>query len=330
MLILSIETSCDETACAITENGNKILANIIYSQIAVHQAFGGVLPEIASRCHAENITIVIDEALKEAKVTIDKIDLIAVTEGPGLIGSLLVGVNAAKALALAHNIPLIGVNHLSGHIYAATASKAMIFPVLALVVSGGHTELILMKGHHDFQIIGKTLDDAAGEAYDKIARVLGLGYPGGPIIDELAHTGKDTYSLPRVFLEKDSYDFSFSGLKSSVINLVNQKKMKNENIIKEDLCASFQESVTEVLVEKTFRAAKEFNVKQVIIAGGVAANKGLRTKLINKISDVPLILPPLILCTDNAAMIGLSAYYLAKKNKVRSDLSLNAYPDSEL
>jgi len=329
MLILAIETSCDETACAIIKDG-KILSNIIYSQIAVHQAFGGVLPEIASRCHAENITLVIDEALKEAKVTIDKINLIAVTEGPGLIGSLLVGVNAAKALALAHNIPLIGINHLSGHIYAAAASAEIIFPALTLVVSGGHTELILINGHHNFQTIGKTLDDAAGEAYDKIARVLGLGYPGGPIIDELAQTGKDTYSLPRVFLEKDSYDFSFSGLKSSVMNLVNQKKMKNEDINKEDLCASFQESVTEVLVEKTLRAAKEFKVKQIIIAGGVAANKGLRTKLMTKITDISLVLPPLILCTDNAAMIGLSAYYLTKKNKVRSDLSLNAYPDLEL
>lgn len=331
MKILAIESSCDETSVAVIENGNRVLANIVASQIESHKRFGGVVPEVASRHHVEDITLVIEEALATAQVGWHDITAIAVTEGPGLVGSLLIGINAAKALAFAHGIPLLGIHHIAGHIYANQLVAPLKFPLLALVVSGGHTELIVMKDHYQFEIIGETLDDAVGEAYDKVARVLGLPYPGGPHIDKLAQTGQDTYKLPRIWLDKDGYDFSFSGLKSAVINFVHNKKQKGENIVPEDLAASFQASVVEVLVAKTLRAAKEYKVEQLIVAGGVSANKGLRAALETSCQEVglELAIPPLAYCTDNAAMIGAAAYRAYQLGH-RSDLTMNGRPGMEL
>ena len=279
ILVLAVESSCDETSVAVIKNGTEILSNVVASQIESHKRFGGVVPEVASRHHVESVTLVFEEALKVANVTWDDIDAITVTEGPGLIGSLLIGINAAKALAFAHDIPLVGVHHIAGHIYANQLVEPLEFPLLALVVSGGHTELVYMKDHYQFEVIGETLDDAVGEAYDKVARTLSLPYPGGPHIDRLAAVGEDTYKLPRVWLDKESYDFSFSGLKSAVINTVHNAKQRGEEIVPENLAASFQASVVEVLVEKTMRAAREYNVKQIIVAGGVSANKGRRKGL---------------------------------------------------
>ncbi|GAE95441.1 YgjD/Kae1/Qri7 family [Gracilibacillus boraciitolerans JCM 21714] len=307
--ILGIETSCDETAAAIVKNGTEIVSNVVASQIESHKRFGGVVPEIASRHHVEQITMVLEETFDQAKMTMKDIDAVAVTEGPGLVGALLVGVNAAKGLAYAHQKPpLLGVHHIAGHIYANRLEKEFEFPLLALVVSGGHTELILMKTHGSFEIIGETRDDAAGEAYDKVARTLNLPYPGGPKIDQLAQTGGEaTINFPRAWLEEDSFDFSFSGLKSAVINTLHNAKQKGgETMKQEDVAASFQASVVEVLTEKTVKAAKQYRVKQVIVAGGVAANQGLRTTLQSKFQlekEINLFFPPLSLCTDNAAMI---------------------------
>ncbi|MFZ3591628.1 tRNA (adenosine(37)-N6)-threonylcarbamoyltransferase complex transferase subunit TsaD [Bacillus sp. DJP31] len=331
-IILGIETSCDETAVAIVKDGREILSNVVASQIESHKRFGGVVPEIASRHHVEQLTIVLEEAIKEANVTFEDIDGIAVTEGPGLVGALLIGVNAAKAISFAHNIPLIGVHHIAGHIYANRFVTEFTFPLLALVVSGGHTELILMKEHGSFEVIGETRDDAAGEAYDKVARTLNLPYPGGPHIDRLAHVGEVTIKLPRAWLEPDSYDFSFSGLKSAVINTLHNAKQREEEIKPEDLAASFQESVIDVLVTKTMRATKEYGVKQVLLAGGVAANKGLRSSLESKFQElqhVELVMPPLSLCTDNAAMIAAVGSIAYEKGK-RAQLDMNANPGLEL
>ena len=294
--ILGIETSCDETAVAIIKNGREIAANVVASQIESHKRFGGVVPEIASRHHVEQMTIVLEEALKQANITIEEIDAIAVTEGPGLVGALLIGVNAAKALAFAHQKPLVPVHHIAGHIYANRLVTELQFPLLALVVSGGHTELVYMKEHGHFEVIGETRDDAAGEAYDKVARTLNMPYPGGPHIDRLAHEGTPTIDLPRAWLEEGSYDFSFSGLKSAVINTVHNAQQRGETIAPEDLAASFQASVIEVLVTKTVRAAGQYQVKQVLLAGGVAANKGLRAALEKAFADqtqVELVIPPL-------------------------------------
>lgn len=330
--ILGIESSCDETAVAIIKNGREIVANVVASQIESHKRFGGVVPEIASRHHVEQITIVLEEALNQANMTMEEIDGIAVTEGPGLVGALLIGVNAAKALAFAHQKPLIGVHHIAGHIYANRLIKEFTFPLIALVVSGGHTELVYMKEHGHFEVIGETRDDAAGEAYDKVARVLNMPYPGGPHIDRLAHEGRPTIDLPRAWLEKDSYDFSFSGLKSAVINTVHNADQRGEIIKPEDLAASFQESVIDVLVTKAVRATKKYQVKQVLLAGGVAANKGLRAKLeeaFQSLTDIELVIPPLSLCTDNAAMIAAVGSVLYQKG-IRSDLSLNANPGLEI
>ncbi|KYG30692.1 tRNA (adenosine(37)-N6)-threonylcarbamoyltransferase complex transferase subunit TsaD [Priestia endophytica] len=328
-LILAIETSCDETAVAIIQDGKEIIANVVASQIESHKRFGGVVPEVASRHHVEQMTIVIEEALQQAKLTMEDIDAVAVTEGPGLVGALLIGVNAAKALAFAHNKPLIGVHHIAGHIYANRLVKEMQFPLLALVVSGGHTELVYMEDHITFEVIGETRDDAVGEAYDKVARTIGLPYPGGPHIDRLAHEGEPTLDLPRAWLEKDSFDFSFSGLKSAVINTLHNAKQRGEEIKPEDLAASFQESVIEVLVGKTLKAAEKYNVKQVLLAGGVAANRGLREELQKTFEpfdkQLELIIPPLPLCTDNAAMIGAAASELYKSGK-RAAMDLNANP----
>lgn len=327
-LILGIETSCDETAVAIVKDGREILSNVVASQIESHKRFGGVVPEIASRHHVEQLTIVIEEAMREAEVTFPDLDAIAVTEGPGLVGALLIGVNAAKALSFAHGIPLIGVHHIAGHIYANRFITEFSFPLLSLVVSGGHTELVYMKEHGSFEVIGETRDDAAGEAYDKVARTLNLPYPGGPYIDRLAQEGQDNLNLPRAWLEPDSYDFSFSGLKSAVINTLHNAKQRGEEVKPEDLAASFQASVIDVLVTKTVKAAKEYNVKQVLLAGGVAANKGLRQKLASEFKELPkiqLIIPPISLCTDNAAMIA-AVGSIAYEKGIRSQLDLNGNP----
>jgi N6-L-threonylcarbamoyladenine synthase len=331
--ILAIETSCDETSAAVIEDGKKILSNVVASQIKSHQRFGGVVPEIASRHHVEQMTIIIEAAMKEAAVTYEDLDAVAVTEGPGLVGALLIGVNAAKAIAFAHNLPLIPVNHIAGHIYASQLVQPLKFPLLSLVVSGGHTELVYMEENGKYEVIGETRDDAAGEAYDKIGRVLGVPYPGGKHIDEMAHKGKDTFHFPRAMLQEDNYDFSFSGLKSAFINTVHNAKQKGEELVDVDLAASFQAAVVEVLVEKTIRAAKEKAVKQIVLAGGVAANKGLREALTEaveeRLTDVELLIPPLSLCGDNAAMIGACAFVTARE-KVEADWALNAQPGLSL
>lgn len=331
-IILGIETSCDETAVAVIKNGKEIIANVVASQIESHKRFGGVVPEIASRHHVEQMTIVLEEAMNQAKIDFSDIDAIAVTEGPGLVGALLVGVNAAKAIAFAHNIPLVGVHHIAGHIYANRLIQELQFPLLSLVVSGGHTELVYMKEHGSFKVIGETRDDAAGEAYDKVARTLNLPYPGGPHIDRLAQEGNPTIDLPRAWLEEGSYDFSFSGLKSSVINTLHNAEQRGETIDPKDLAASFQASVIDVLVTKTVKAAREYEVKQVLLAGGVAANKGLRQSLEKafvELDDIELIIPPLSLCTDNAAMIAAAGSILYDKG-IRSDYALNANPGLDL
>ncbi len=311
MIILAIESSCDETAMAIVEDGRKILSNTVYTQIAIHTMYGGVVPEVASREHIKKVTYVLDDALKQAGLTLDDIDAVAVTKEPGLIGSLMVGVNTAKTISLCFNKPLIYVNHIHGHIYANYLEEDFNFPLLALVVSGGHTELVLMKDHMDFEILGETLDDAVGEAYDKVARVVGVGYPGGPIIDKMASQGVPIYPLPHIKLSKNSLDFSFSGLKSAVINLCHNANQRGETIDANNLAASFQTAVIDVLVSKTSKAATMHNVKQVIIAGGVAANKGLRCAMKDAMDElnIKLTVPQFKYCTDNAAMIAAAGYY---------------------
>ncbi len=331
MLVLGVESSCDETSVAIVRDGREVLSNVINSQIKIHEKFGGVVPEVASRHHVYQVSMVFEEAFKVAGVKPEDIDLVAVTQGPGLIGSLLVGVNAAKTFAMMFNKPLIGVHHLAGHIYANAIEHDMKFPAIALLVSGGNTELIYMREHFSFEIIGETLDDAVGEAYDKVARVVGLNYPGGPMVDKLAHEGKDTYHLPRVYLEDGSYNFSFSGLKSAVINLAHNAHQRGEEINVADLCASFQASVSEVLVNKTLRLAREKNVKQIIVAGGVSANKGLKERFFECAKDeFEVCIPSIRYCTDNAAMIAVAGYYQYQKNPTLSDLTLNADASLEL
>ena len=317
MLVLGVESSCDETSVSIIRDGKEVLCNVINSQIDIHKLFGGVVPEVASRHHVYQVSMIFEEAFKVTGLKPEDIDLVAVTCGPGLIGSLLVGVNAAKTFALMYNKPIIGVHHLAGHIYANAIEHEMKFPAIALLVSGGNTELIYMKEHFSFEIIGETLDDAVGEAYDKVARVVGLPYPGGPHVDRLAHNGMDTYKLPRVYLEADSYNFSFSGLKSAVINLVHNAHQRNEEIIPENLCASFQNSVTEVLVNKTFKLAKEMDVKQIIVAGGVSANKGLKERFMSENPGFEICIPSIKYCTDNAAMIAIAGYYQYQKYQMK-------------
>ncbi|MDM5335351.1 tRNA (adenosine(37)-N6)-threonylcarbamoyltransferase complex transferase subunit TsaD [Ureibacillus composti] len=329
-IILAIETSCDETAAAIIRNGSEIVSNVVSSQIESQKRFGGVVPEIASRHHVEQITIVIEEALAKANMQPSDLDAVAVTEGPGLVGALLIGINAAKAFAFANGLPIVGVHHIAGHIYANALVQEMQFPLLALVVSGGHTELVLMREHGSFEVIGETRDDAAGEAYDKVARVLNMPYPGGPHIDRMAHEATEAVEFPRAWLE-DSYDFSFSGLKSAVINYKHNMDQRGEEIIPEQVAKGFQDSVVEVLTTKTLRAAKEFNVKQVIAAGGVSANKGLRTSLeeVFEKEGIEFTVPPLKLCTDNAAMIGAAATFMYDAG-VRGNLAMNGLPGKEL
>lgn len=330
-LILGIETSCDETAAAIIENGKRIRSNIVASQIKSHKRFGGVVPEIASRHHVEQITLVCEAALDEADVKWEDIDAIAVTQGPGLVGALLVGISAAKALAFSKGLPLVPVHHIAGHIYANRLATDMIFPLVALVVSGGHTELIYMPAHGTYELIGETRDDAAGEAYDKVARVLGLPYPGGPEIDRLAQQAGRPIDFPRSWLGEGSFDFSFSGLKSAVINYVHNAEQRNEEINKADIAAGFQESVVDVLVAKAIRAATAFQAKQLIVAGGVAANHRLRERITQEAqsANVNISIPPLNLCTDNAAMIAAAGTIGFLKGRV-ADLSLNANPGLEL
>lgn len=330
-LILAIESSCDEMAMALLKDERDFLASVVASQIDIHALYGGVVPEIASRKHVECVSLVLKETLKKANVMIEDVDAIAVTKGPGLVGSLHIGLQAAKTIAMAYHKPLIGVHHIAGHIYANNYNEDIVYPSLCLVVSGGHSELVLMKAPFDFEVIGQTLDDAVGEAYDKVGRVLNLPYPGGPVIDQMAHRGKHSYQLP-IPLDDDSYNFSFSGLKSAVINLNHKANQRNEEINKDDLATSFQEVVVEVLVSKTIRAVKAYDVKQVLLAGGVSANKGLREAMsaaINQLDDVKLSLPPMNCCTDNAMMIALAAKQMYDLNQF-SDLSLGIKPNIDL
>lgn len=331
--ILALETSCDETSAAVVVDGTEVKSNIISSQISTHQKFGGVVPEIASRKHLENITLVVEKALRQGNVTLEELDAIAVTYGPGLVGALLVGVSTAKAMAYALNIPLIGVQHLAGHIYANfLVCPNLKLPVICLVVSGGHTSLILWKGHGDYEMLGSTRDDAAGEAFDKIARALNLGYPGGPLLEKEALQGDPkAIVFPRAWLEEDSFDFSFSGLKSSVLNYLNRAKQMDEQVNIPDIAASFQEAVVDVLVTKTVRAAVEKGINTITLAGGVAANQYLRQKLlaVAKRCGIKVICPQLIYCTDNAAMIGCAGYFQYLQGKT-SDLNLNAIPNLAL
>ena len=328
-IILAIESSCDETAVAIVK-GEELLANIVSTQIEVHAKYGGVMPEIASRLHCENISIVLKEALEKANLTFEEIDAFAVTRGPGLIGALHVGLQAAKTLALLYKKPLIPVHHLAGHIYANEYIKPLVFPLLAVVVSGGNTELVIMKDHLDFDIIGETKDDAIGECYDKVARVMGLPYPGGIPIDKYAKLGKHTYKLPSPMNDK-SYDFSYSGLKTSVINLAHKLEQKGEQINRDDLCCSFQETAIGMVIEKALRAVKEYNVKQVVLAGGVSANSYLREQITSKLkgTEVDVIIPPMWCCTDNAAMIAKVALRLYEK-KLFADSSLSVDPSWQI
>ena len=328
--ILGIESSCDETSFSIVKNGTEEIATVISSQIDIHKNYGGVVPEIASRAHIKNITFVLEECLEKAKMTMEEIDAIAVTYGPGLIGSLLVGVEAAKTLSYLYNKPLVPVHHISGHIYANNLVKRLEFPLIALVISGGHTELIYMDKDYSFKKLGGTLDDAVGECYDKVGRVIDVEYPGGPIIDKMASIGKHTYDLP-IPLNDDSYNFSFSGLKSAVINLVHNEKQRGNNIRKEDLAKSFQDVVVDVLSKKTMHALKEYNVKNLILAGGVAANKGIRNKFqeLCEENKINYTFPSIKYATDNAAMIASSGYYAFKLGR-RADLTLNPLSTDQL
>lgn len=324
IICLAIESSCDETSMSLIKNGTEDLATVILTQIDIHKSFGGVVPEIASRTHVENITIVLEELFSKTDLTLDDIDIIGVTYGPGLIGSLLIGVQAAKTIALITNKPLIPVHHIAGHIYANNLESRMKFPLIALVVSGGHTDLVYMKEDYSFKRIGSTLDDAVGEAYDKVAKILGLGYPGGPIIDKLAKDGNDTYNLP-LPLNDDSYNFSFSGIKSAVVNLVHNEKQRGNNIRVEDMCKSFQNRAVTILTKKTMKALEEYNVKNLVLAGGVSASSALREELTKKCQEknINISMPRLKYCTDNAAMIGSAAYYAYQKGII-ADLNLNA------
>lgn len=331
--ILAIESSCDETAAAVVVNGREVLSNIISSQIDIHTVYGGVVPEIASRKHVENINYVIETALKEAKVTLDDIDAIGITYGPGLVGALLVGVAEAKAISFAKNIPLVGVHHIEGHICANFIENRQLEPpFICLVVSGGHTHLVIVKDYGEYKILGKTRDDAAGEAFDKVARAIGLGYPGGPKIDKVAKKGNaEAYTFPRAKITESAYDFSFSGLKSAVLNQINMREMKGEEINVADVAASFQKSVVDSLLTRAMMAVEETGMKKLAIAGGVASNTAIRTAFIEecKRKGVEFYSPSPILCTDNAAMIGSAAYYEYIKG-VRSDYSLNAIPNLKL
>ncbi|WP_195930025.1 tRNA (adenosine(37)-N6)-threonylcarbamoyltransferase complex transferase subunit TsaD [Clostridium sp. 1001270J_160509_D11] len=332
IITLSIESSCDETAVAVLKNGREVLANIVSTQIELHKKFGGVVPEVASRKHIENIDAVYQEALDTAGIKAEDIDHIAVTYGPGLVGALLVGLSYAKALAFTLGVPLVGVNHMQGHINANYIQhKDLKPPFITLVVSGGHTHLVEVKDYQNYEILGRTRDDASGEAFDKISRAMGLGYPGGPIIDKLAKQGnKHAIEFPRAYLD-DSYDFSFSGLKSAVLNYLNAQKMKKQEIVVEDVAASFQEAVVEVLSTKAVNAAEEKGYKTIALSGGVAANSALREKITQMANEkgIEIKFPGLDLCTDNAAMIGCAGYHNFINGKI-DDMSLNAVPNLKI
>jgi len=331
--ILAIESSCDETAAAVVVNGRKVLSNVISSQIEIHKLYGGVVPEIASRKHIEKINQVVEEALTTAGVTLQEIDAVGVTYGPGLVGALLVGVSAAKALAYAAGKPLVGVHHIEGHVSANYITHPELEPpFLCLIVSGGHTHLVVVNDYGQYEIIGRTRDDAAGEAFDKVARAIGLGYPGGPKIQKMALEGnKDAIAFPRAKIEGAEYDFSFSGVKSAVLNYINSCEMKGEEINRADVAASFQEAVVDVLVEHTIHAAKKLGIHKIALAGGVASNAALRAGMDLACSrrGYQLYYPEPILCTDNAAMIGAAAYY-EYRNGVRHGLDLNAVPNLKI
>lgn len=331
--VLAIESSCDETSCAIVKNGRWVISNIISSQIDIHKRFGGVVPEVASRMHLEAINNIVDQALKEAKMSLEDVDVIAVTKGPGLVGALLVGISEAKAISYVTKKPLVGVNHMKGHICAAFIThKDLNPPFICLLISGGHTYLVEVKDFNDMKVIGKTMDDACGEAYDKVARSLGMPYPGGPCVEECAKSGNEkAIDFPRVMLEKDSYDFSFSGLKTAVLNYLNSKKQKNEEISKEDVCASFQKAVFDVLIYKTKRLMQEKNLDKLVVAGGVSANNTLKKEIekMAKENNYKTYFPKKILCTDNAAMIASSGYF-EYLDGTRDDFSLNVLPNLEL
>ena len=328
--ILGIESSCDETSISIVKNGKEEIVTTTLSQIDIHKKFGGVVPEIASRSHAECITIVIDDCLTKANMKMEDITAIAVTYGPGLAGSLLVGVEAAKTLALAYNKPLIGVNHMAGHIYANNLVDTMDFPLICLVISGGHTEIIYMEDDLSFKRLGSTIDDSVGEAFDKVARVIDVPYPGGPVIDKLSKIGKDTYELP-LPMDDNSYNFSFSGIKSAVINLVHNEKQRGNEIRKEDLATSFENIVVKTLTKKTMKAVEEYKVKELLIAGGVSANSGIREEFdkLCKEKGIKLVVPKLAYCTDNGAMIAAAGYYYYKKG-LFSDFTLKIDPSLDL
>ena len=323
--ILAIESSCDETSVAVLKNDKDLLSNIIASQVESHKRFGGVVPEVASRHHVEVVTLCIEDALREAGIVAQDLDAVAVTYGPGLVGALLVGMSAAKAFAWAHGLPLIPVNHMAGHLMAAREVKELTYPLMALLVSGGHTELVYVPEAGVYQIIGETRDDAVGEAYDKVGRVMGLTYPAGREIDQLAHQGQDVYDFPRAMIKDDNLEFSFSGLKSAFINLHHNAQQKGEELVLEDLCASFQAAVMDILLVKTKKALEKYPVRGLVVAGGVAANQGLRERLAEEIRDVEVIIPPLRLCGDNAGMIALAAAIEFEKGNFAS-LDLNAKP----
>ncbi len=330
-IILAIETSCDETACAIVKDGKEILSNIVSSQIEVHKKFGGVMPEVASRLHVGQVSLVIDEALEKAGINMEQVDAIAFTRGPGLVGSLHVGVQAAKTLAWMYKKPLLPIHHIIGHIYANIFVDDLSFPLLALVVSGGHTELVYMEDEWKFEIIGTTQDDAIGEAYDKVARVLGLPYPGGPAIDQLAKGGVPAYSLPHPKTE-GPFDFSFSGLKSAVLQLIQREEKQGREINRENLAASFQETALTTLLEKTMKAVETYKPKQLVLAGGVAANSRLRIRIQELMIDqteVRCTIPPLWCCTDNAAMIG-AAGSVAYRYQKFGEFTIGAIPSMEM
>ncbi|ANK59176.1 tRNA (adenosine(37)-N6)-threonylcarbamoyltransferase complex transferase subunit TsaD [Loigolactobacillus backii] len=328
-LILAFESSCDETSVAVVEDGVKIRSNVIASQINSQKRFGGVVPEVASRHHVEQVTLCAEEAMTQAGVTYGDLTAVAVTYGPGLVGALLIGVSAAKAVAFAHQLPLIPVNHMAGHIYAARLVKPLVYPLMALLVSGGHTELVYMRGAGEFEIIGDTRDDAAGEAFDKVGRVLNLAYPAGKKIDDLSKLGQDTFNFPRAMIKDANYDFSFSGLKSAFINKVHNAEQRGEKLSKPDLAASFQASVIDVLITKTMRACQAYGVGQLVLAGGVAANSALRSALTSAIDqedpNLDFVVPPIRLCSDNGAMIGAAAHVMMARG-ARADLDLNADP----